>query len=250
MWADQLDDYVRNEVGRPVVLCAQGGLAPVALEMWRLGGSTTVAGVSLLSPPPFQFFAAAAASADADATDAPAPRPPSRRKQRAFWLLAQSSVGGFFYRYLRGKGGERIRRFSEANLFADPRCVDDEWVAQCVAGAADTRSRHAVYSYLCGTIPGGVWRDDRSPLLQSLDTPCQLLRGDAVADAEERLAAQVALVPRPSCCALVPNARSVLPWEAARPTAAHLARFLASNFDEAMVDEEVLRKIIEKDEGP
>ena len=221
-WAEQLDEYVRQNIARPVVVCTQGGLAPVALEMWRLrrgeegGLDTTIAGVSFISPPLWQV-------------GPPAPAK-SRRLQRAFWLLAQSSVGGFFYRYLRGKDGERIRNFSERNLFSEAAAVDDEWVENCVAGAAQTRSRHAVYSYLCGTLPGGAWRDDRSHLLRDLAVPAQVLRGDSVPDAAERLEVQKALVPMASCCAVVPNSRAVLPWEAAPDTAKLVAEFLAANF--------------------
>ena len=90
--------------------------------------------------------------------------------------------------------------------------------------------RHAVYSYICGALPGGAWRDDRSHLLRDLAVPAQVLRGDSVPDAAERLEVQKALVPMASCCAVVPNSRAVLPWEAAPDTAKLVAEFLAANF--------------------
>ena len=235
VWAEQVLEYVQTQVGRPVVLMVQGGMAPVALETWRMGGGRpTCAGVIFMSPPPFQFFARSAVAVAEDAADGDEQlAPPSRRRQRLFWALAQSSVGGFAFRYLRGKRGERIRGFSEANLFARRAAVDERWVEQCVAAARPTRTRHATFSYLCGTIPdGGVWRDDRSRLLDSLDVPCQVIRGDSVPDAAERLRAASGLLAMPSCCAVVAGARAVLPYEAPRATAELVARFMSTNFED------------------
>ena len=79
-------------------------------------------------------------------------------------------------------------------------------------------------------LPGGAWRDDRSHLLRDLAVPAQVLRGDSVPDAAERLEVQKALVPMASCCAVVPNSRAVLPWEAAPDTAKLVAEYLAANF--------------------
>ena len=237
VWAEQVLEYVQTSVGRPVVLMVQSGMAPIALETWRMGGGRpTIAGVIFMSPPPFQFFATrtAAIAADYDEQQLALILPPrTRRRQRLFWLLAQSSVGGFAFRYLRGKRGKRIREFSEANLFARTATVDEKWVEQCLAAAKPTRTRHATFSYLCGTIPdGGCWRDDRSELLDSLDVPCQVIRGDNVPDAAERLRAASELLTMLSCCAVVKGARSVLPYEAPRATAELVARFMATNFDD------------------
>ena len=62
VWAGQLDAYVREVIGEPCVLVSQGGLLPVALEMWRLGGTDTVRGVACLSPPPLSFLASEGAA--------------------------------------------------------------------------------------------------------------------------------------------------------------------------------------------
>ena len=62
VWAGQLDAYVREVIGEPCVLVSQGGLLPVALEMWRLGGTDTVRGVACLSPPPLSFVASEGAA--------------------------------------------------------------------------------------------------------------------------------------------------------------------------------------------
>ena len=45
-WAEQLDEYVRQNIARPVVVCTQGGLAPVALEIQSpaLGTGALVSG--------------------------------------------------------------------------------------------------------------------------------------------------------------------------------------------------------------
>ena len=249
VWAEQVDDYIRASVGRPCVLVAQGGLAPAALEIWRRSGRESIAAVSLISPPSFQFFAAAddtdAADADADAAAAAtsaapaarAPNPPrrraSRRAQRVAWLAASTPLGNLFFRRLRGARGARIRRFSERSLFARAAAVDDAWVDACVESARDRRGRFAVFSYLCGTIPrGGCWRDDRGPVARALDVPCQVVSGDFFAaragvDPTARLREFAAQLPRPSECAVIRGGRSVLPYENAEPTAIMLARFVS-----------------------
>ena len=56
-------------------------------------------------------------------------------------------------------------------------------------------------------------------LLQSLSVPTQVLRGDAVVNASERLDAFVERVPTPSCCGLVAGGRAVLPYEQAKDVA-------------------------------
>ena len=215
-----------------VVLVVQGGLLPVALEMWR-NCPEAIAGVIFSSPPPLRFFTSGAPEEvgvrrrfrDSQRTM------PSRRQQRALWLLSQSTLGGLFFRYLRGANGKRIRAFSERNLFHRPENVDDEWMEMCHAGSRDTRSRHATFAYLVGTVPGGSWRDDRSGLLASLDVPCQVLRGDTVEGAAERLRAFLASVPRASCSALVPDGRAVLPYENAADVCDLIATFMAKEFD-------------------
>ena len=56
-WAEQLLDYIRAHCQQPVILVTQGGLLPVALEIWKAGGKDAVAGVCFVSPPPVRFFA-------------------------------------------------------------------------------------------------------------------------------------------------------------------------------------------------
>ena len=148
------------------------------------------------------------------------------------WLAALSPFGNAFFRYLRfGKGQPRIRSFSERNLFAQASNVDDEWMKMCYDGSRDSRSRFATLAYLVGTVPGGAWRDDRSGLLDSLTVPTQVLRGDFVPGAEERLSAFVDAVPQPSSCKLIPGGRAVLPFENSNAVAIELLRFCAANYD-------------------
>jgi pimeloyl-ACP methyl ester carboxylesterase len=235
VWADQLLEYINSTVKRPVVLLSQGGLLPVALEIWRTGGTDAVAGVCFASPPPLRFFAPdAETEVGVRKRFTSKAKRPSRRGQRAFWLLAQTPIGNLFFRRLRGANGKRIQSFSERNLFADPAGVDAEWLDNCREGSRDARSRFATFAYLAGTVPGGSWRDDRASLLESLTVPCQVLRGDSVEGAASRLDAFVERVPRPSCCALVADGRAVLPYENAQETATRLAAFLAANFDPAI----------------
>ena len=65
------------------------------------------------------------------------PRAP-RRIQRVAWAVSSSPVGNLFFRRLRGKQGERIRSFTDKNLFAGES--DDVWVKHA---AASFDSRHA-----------------------------------------------------------------------------------------------------------
>ena len=232
MWAEQLLDYQRRKIGRPVVLVVQGGLLPVALEMWREAGNNAIVGVSLCSPPPLRFISPEAPEErNVRGRFRGEPSSPGRLKQRAAWALSLSPVGNLFFRYLRaGKDLPRIRSFSERNLFFDPERVDDEWIRMCDFGSRDARSRFATFSYLAGTIPGGAWRDDRADLLASLDVPSQVLRGGGIPGAEERLQALVEALPQPSCCQLISCGRSVLPYENPAPTAEAIARFLKENW--------------------
>ena len=64
-----------------------------------------------------------------------------------------------------------------------------------------------------------------------LAVPCQVLRGDTVEGAAERLRAFLASVPRASCSALVPDGRAVLPYENAADVCDLIATFMAKEFD-------------------
>ena len=50
VWAEQLESYILEEVGVPCVLVVQGGLFPVALELWRRQGRAAVAGLRVAVP--------------------------------------------------------------------------------------------------------------------------------------------------------------------------------------------------------
>ena len=116
--------------------------------------------------------------AAAAAPSAPsAPSAPTRRIQRLVWAVACTPVGNLFFRRLRGGAppGVRIREFTEQSLFANKADVDDEWLDNCLAGAADSRGRYATFSYLAGSIPaGGAWRDERGALFDAMDVPLQV----------------------------------------------------------------------------
>ena len=241
---------------------------PCALELWRRSPGA-IAAVSLLSPPPPQFFCGegegdnrirtavpeAALPPDKRASFVPqpalqpeAPSPPGlarnspprfalRRTQRLAWAFACTPLGNYAYRRLRGgkPRGKRIREFSQRNLFADPADVDAEWIAQCVVGSRDSRGRFATFSYLCGSIPAcGAWRDDRGELFDSLNVPVQLLRGDygGLENAVARANRLLARAPMPSrsCSAIVRGARQCVPYERAPATAKLLAKFVQCHF--------------------
>ena len=240
IWAEQILDYCETQVGRPCIIVSQGGLLPVALEMWKSRGADAIAGISFMSPPPLRFFAPEAeveqgVRARFQDGNGKKGKLPTRRTQRLLWLASISPLGNLFFRYLRfGKGQPRVRSFCERNLFASASKVDDEWMAMCYEGSRDSRSRFATLGYLVGTVPGGAWRDDRSRLLASLTVPSQVLRGDSVEGAEERLNAFIESVPNPSCCGLIPSGRAVLPYENANAVAVELLRFLSTNYDSSL----------------
>lgn len=224
IWAGQLDAYIREVVGEPCVLVSQGGLLPVALEMWRLGGTETISAVACMSPPPLSFVASDGVEAD---RNSPAtPRAP-RRIQRIAWAISASTVGNLFFRRLRGKKGERIRTFTDKNLFAGKS--DDQWVKQCFESAQDSKGRFATLSYLCGNIPaGGAWRDERGGLLADLSVPTSVIRGDfpGARDPMNRTQEALDTLPRPAGGYVVRNARACLPWEQPENTASALLSFI------------------------
>ena len=172
----------------------------------------------------------------------PAAVAPSRRTQRLVWAIACTPIGNLFFRRLRGgtPPGIRIREFTERSLFANRADVDDEWMANCLAGAADSRGRFATFSYLAGSIPeGGAWRDERGDVFDELDVPLQLLRGDfgGLENATERAEQLLQRAPRPArgCSAVIKGARACLPYEKPVATARMLARFVEAHFGGAAV---------------
>ena len=56
IYAQQLLDYSKEHLQKPPVLLVQGGLLPVALEMWRMGGAESISGFCFASPPPLRFI--------------------------------------------------------------------------------------------------------------------------------------------------------------------------------------------------
>ena len=168
---------------------------------------------------------------------APVAATPSRRTQRLVWAIACTPVGNLFFRRLRGgtPAGVRIREFTQRSLFANSSDVDDEWMANCIAGAADSRGRFSTFAYLAGSIPeGGAWRDDRTALFDEMDVPLQLLRGDfgGMENATERAEELLQRAPRPDreSSAIIKGARACLPYEKPVPTARMLARFVEASF--------------------
>ena len=178
------------------------------------------------------------------------PRAP-RRIQRIAWAVSCSPVGNLFFRRLRGKQGERIRSFTDKNLFAGES--DDVWVKhvaayfesrhastdfhattppprrQCYESARDARGRFATLSYLCGTIPsGGSWRDERGGLLADLTVPTSIFRGDfpGARDPVNRTREALQRLPFPAGGYIVRDARACLPWEQPEQTASALLSFL------------------------
>lgn len=164
----------------------------------------------------------------------------SRRVQRVAWAVACSPLGNLFFRRLRGgqPTGARIRDFTQRNLFARPEDVDEEWMANCIAGSRDARGRFATFAYLCGSIPaGGAWRDDRGAIFDSLTVPLQLLRGDygGVENARARSEALLSRAPQPSrsCSAIICGSRACVAYERALQTAHLLAKFVEVHFGDA-----------------
>jgi len=155
-WAEQVVAYVQDEVGEPCVVVGQSNLCTVALEAAAMGNGS-VMGVVLVGPPAIE-----ALSIDKPLTAID-----------KIWRIVSSPIGAVLFRFARRKAF--LESFSRRNLFANPSEVDEAYLLMCEAGAADTSTRHAIFSFVAGT-----WRQDYRPLLASLALPTLVVTGSDV----------------------------------------------------------------------
>jgi pimeloyl-ACP methyl ester carboxylesterase len=197
--ARQLKAFIETVVRKPVVLLVQGALFPVALELSENPPEgNPIAGMILSGPPAWRTI-----------TDAGNPR-----KQKALWnLFFSGPLGDLFYRYARRR--EFLRSFSERQLFADPRDIDDNWLDFLEKGSEDSDTRYAVLSFLAG-----FWRDDYGEAIGAIPYPTLVLFGERASSIgregkpespEERLEQYLKHLPR-GRGAIIPG-RNVLPYE-------------------------------------
>lgn len=158
-WAEQVIDYIENEVGEPCVVVGQSNLCTVALEAVRIN-SGAVKGVVLIGPP----------AVEALSIDKP------QEAIDKLWRIVGSPIGAALYRFARRKAF--LGSFSTKNLFADPSKVDEAYLETCARGAADASTRHAVFSFVAGT-----WRRDYRELLATLALPTLIVSGRDVGSA-------------------------------------------------------------------
>ena len=157
---------VRAEnIARPVVVCTQGGLAPVALEMWRLRRARR-AGWTRRS-------LASRSSARRSGKWARRRRPRAAGSSARSGCSRSRASAASSTATCAGRTASASAT-SRANLFSEAAAVDDEG-SRTASRARQTRSRHAVYSYLCGTLRRRVARRP-SHLLRDLAVPAQVLR--------------------------------------------------------------------------
>ena len=221
-WVRALETLWREEIRRPVVVLAQGGLAPLAVQLatretetWR--GGRAVRGVVLASPPPWAETAQGL---------------PEAEVRRNFELLSAtlgsaSPLGTLGYRALCAR--PFVRFFSSRFLFAaaapdgDASAAErlDRFVDACCAEAAPER-RWPVLAFNSGLVGQGGLGEE----LESLRTPTLVLAGAAegllpLSDDGSSYESRM-----PNCRAQRLVGRNALPWESARATAEAVGDFV------------------------
>lgn len=165
-WAQQLQYFLKNIVGRSAILVVQGALFPVAIKLVQIettgeGNPDRVAnpfvkGLVLSGPPSWPLITKAT--------------PPLR--QKLLWnLFFDSLVGRGFYRYARRR--EFLRSFSVRQLFDRPEDVGEDWLRMLENGASNEASRYAVFSFLAG-----FWRENYQQQIEAIAQPTLVVMGE------------------------------------------------------------------------
>ncbi|GAB4382056.1 MAG: alpha/beta hydrolase [Elainellaceae cyanobacterium] len=154
-WAEQLLEFIQSVIQRPVILVVQGALLPAAIVLTQIAPSGLIRGLVLSGPPAWKIMTEAT---------------PNWRHQLN-WQLFSSPLGQGFYRYARRR--EFLRSFSERQLFADPKDIDQQWLDMLKAGSENPASRHAVFSFLAG-----FWRRDWQAAIEHLTVPTLVVIGN------------------------------------------------------------------------
>jgi pimeloyl-ACP methyl ester carboxylesterase len=208
-WAEQLQQFLKTVVQKPVILVAQGALFPVAIELVQKETSL-IAGLVLAGPPAWAVIT----------------KKTPEWQDKVIWNLLDSPFGNTFYRYARGE--KFLRDFSISQLFDSADAVDAEWLNTLQEGAANTDSRHAVFSFLAG-----FWRKDYSQAIASIKQPTLVVVGETASSIsqegkqekpDERLADYLACLPN-GRGVKIPG-RNVLPYESTGEFVGAIAPFV------------------------
>lgn len=211
-WAEQLQYFLQTVVQKPVVLVVQGALFPVAIELVKKE-SNLINGLVLSGPPAWPVITKKAPAS----------------QQKIIWNLLDSPLGNAFYRYARTQ--KFLRSFSTRQLFATGDAVDSEWLNMLVAGAENTASRYAVFSFLAR-----FWQQDYSSDIASIKQPTLVAVGETASSIskegkqetpDERLADYLANLPQGRGVKVL--GRNVLPYESTSEFVSAIAPFIAVN---------------------
>jgi pimeloyl-ACP methyl ester carboxylesterase len=208
-WAKQLQNFLQTVVQKPVILVVQGALFPVAIELVQTE-ALLIAGLVLCGPPAWAVIT----------------KQSPKWQQKLTWNLLDSPFGNLFYRYARRK--EFLRSFSSRQLFANSDTVDGEWLNTLIAGASNSQTRYAVFSFLAG-----FWRQNYSNAIASIKQPTLVVVGekaDSISLAgknespDERLTDYLTCLPQGRGIKM--TGRNVLPYESTAEFASAIAPFI------------------------
>lgn len=208
-WAKQLQHFLQTVVQKPVILVVQGALFPVAIELVKREADL-IAGLVLSGPPAWAVIT----------------KQSPEWQQKLAWNLLDSPFGNLFYLYARRK--DFLRSFSTRQLFAKSDAVDEEWLNSLIAGAENTQTRHAVFSFLAG-----FWRQDYSKAISSIKQPTLVVVGEIASSIsqagkkespDERLADYLACLPQGRGIKL--TGRNVAPYESTAEFVQAIAPFI------------------------
>jgi pimeloyl-ACP methyl ester carboxylesterase len=197
LWAEQLQHFIQTIVQKPVIVVVQGALFPVAISLFQQIDSALIKGMILAGPPAWKIMT----------------NPTEHWQQQLTWKILSSPAGNAFYRYARRR--KFLRSFSDRQLFAEPKAVDDQWLDTLEAGATNLESRHAVFSFLAG-----FWRQNYAIDIANLNVPVLVVIGEQASSIsrtgkgeppEQRLGDYLQHLPRGQGMEL--SGRNVLPYE-------------------------------------
>ncbi|MEA5505345.1 alpha/beta hydrolase [Halotia wernerae UHCC 0503] len=209
-WAEQLHYFLQSVVQKPVILVVQGALLPVAIELVEKE-LNLITGLILAGPPAWPVIT----------------KKSPVWQQKLIWNILASPFGNAFYRYARTP--KFLHSFSTRQLFGSADAVDAEWLNTLVAGAENTTSRYAVFSFLAG-----FWRQNYAKNLTFIKQPTLVIVGETASSIseegkqetpDERLADYLACLPQSRGIKL--PGRNVLPYESTAEFVAAIAPFIA-----------------------
>lgn len=154
-WADQLLHFMQTVIQQPVILVVQGALLPVAIALIQKAAPTQIRGLVLSGPPAWKVMT----------------EPTPEWKHQLNWRLFDSPIGLGFFQYARSR--RFLKSFSIRQLFASVEDVDQNWLDMLIAGAENSASRHAVFSFL-----SGFWRRDWQDAIAHLNPPTLVVIGN------------------------------------------------------------------------